>query len=344
MEKGDVEFIRSKLLPWANVKSVIIAYSSSTKKWPDIWIQLGEVPVITVTKEWARQDVHERRKRLVHEFLHIKGMEHDEKIGYSTVPARDSYSMKVYKSLIKNPIKVRNGVEIYHIPQWPEVKGIAVGGCILRLKAGLDPKIKHQEPGHAHNYPDDICFGWICAKSVEKIGEVEGRIVTKPSEFIRHEYAHILAPGTYHGKRFREVRRAIGNPARDSYSMKVYKGLVANPTGRKRRLEAKWSKEWQGLDSDEKRRLALNIPGNHDVFGVIDYTGVILGGGYVTLPSGDNCYVVIQWHREGDQDKWDNWYWCDDISSADARRMAQQHRRDLRLDAKWEREERLGTR
>ena len=218
MQKGDVEFIRDRLLPWVNVKSVIIAYSSSTKKWPDIWVQLGEVPVITVTKEWARQGVHERRKRLVHEFLHIKGMDHDDSIGYSTIPAKDSYSMKVYK------------------------------------------------------------------------------------------------------------------------------GLVANPTGRKRRLEAKWSNEWQGLDSDEKHRLTLNIPGNHDVFGVIDYTGVILGGGYVTLPSGDNCYVVIQWHREGDQDKWDNWYWCDDISSAEARRMAQHHRRDLRFDAKWEREERLGTR
>ena len=100
MEEGDIRFVREVLLPWSRVRAVRIAWSDSTKAWPDIWIELGEIPVITVTREWARQGVHERRKRLVHEFLHLRGMEHDESIGYSTRPERDSYSMKVYKEYL----------------------------------------------------------------------------------------------------------------------------------------------------------------------------------------------------------------------------------------------------
>ena len=108
IQQGDIEFVRTKLLPWSGVKAVKIAWSNSTKSWPDIWVQTGEVPVITVTKEWARQDVHERRKRLVHEFLHLKGLNHPEggsiRIGkyvYSTFPASDSYSKAVYRQLIQ---------------------------------------------------------------------------------------------------------------------------------------------------------------------------------------------------------------------------------------------------
>lgn len=101
MNKEDIEFIRTRLLPWAEVHAVHIEWSNSTKKWPDIWCYPYERPPrIVVTREWARQNVHERRKRLTHEFLHLRGMEHDERIGYSTVPARDSYSMKVYKEYL----------------------------------------------------------------------------------------------------------------------------------------------------------------------------------------------------------------------------------------------------
>ena len=99
--KSDIEFIRLKLLPWSGLKSVKLATSSSTTNYPDIWIDMSNhVPVITVTKEWARQDVHERRKRLVHEFLHAMGMSHDESIGYSTYPNKDRFSKMVYMKLI----------------------------------------------------------------------------------------------------------------------------------------------------------------------------------------------------------------------------------------------------
>lgn len=102
MTKGDVRFIKNVLLPWSGVRAVYIGWSSSTKKWPDIWLfWKNGVPVITVTKEWRSHDTHLRRSQLVHEFLHIRGMEHDEEKGYSTIPARDSYSKEVYRKLIK---------------------------------------------------------------------------------------------------------------------------------------------------------------------------------------------------------------------------------------------------
>lgn len=98
--KSDAAFVRNVLLPWSGVKSVKLALDDSTKKWPDIWVQKTSVPIITVTSEWLRQSIHERRKRLVHEFLHLCGVEHNDKIGYNTIPAKDLYSMKIYRRLI----------------------------------------------------------------------------------------------------------------------------------------------------------------------------------------------------------------------------------------------------
>lgn len=99
--KSDVDFIRNTLLPWASIKAIYLKWNNSTKKWPDIWIEKSFMPIITVTAEWRRQNIDERRKRLVHEFLHLKGLEHNESIGYSAFPNRDSYSIKIYRGLLK---------------------------------------------------------------------------------------------------------------------------------------------------------------------------------------------------------------------------------------------------
>ena len=101
--KGDEEFIRNIWLPWTGLRAVYIKFSNSQKKWPDIQIELEKIPIITVTPEWRRQDMHERHKRLVHEGLHSLGMEHG-KIGrydYNTIPSKDTYSRMVYRRLIK---------------------------------------------------------------------------------------------------------------------------------------------------------------------------------------------------------------------------------------------------
>ena len=98
--KEDIKFIKEVLIPFAKVDRLYIAWSRSKATWPDIWVTMNRIPKITVTQEWARQNIHERRKRLVHEGLHLRGLEHNESIGYSTFPAHDSYSKKVYRRLI----------------------------------------------------------------------------------------------------------------------------------------------------------------------------------------------------------------------------------------------------
>ena len=79
-----------------------IGYNASKKKWPDIWVEKNDIPVITVTQEWRGHNKHLRRSQLVHEFLHLLGIEHG-KIGnydYNTTPGRDSYSKYVYGKLV----------------------------------------------------------------------------------------------------------------------------------------------------------------------------------------------------------------------------------------------------
>ena len=98
--REDMPFIKVCLLPYFRIEKIAIEPNDSPETYPDIWVSMGGVfPVITVTGEWAKQDVDERRKRIVHEFLHIRGMNHDEKIGYSTYPKRDTFSKRVYERI-----------------------------------------------------------------------------------------------------------------------------------------------------------------------------------------------------------------------------------------------------
>ena len=100
LEPDDKKFAL-KLMKLFNVPKLRFEWSLSTKRWPDIWVTLNDVPVITVTQEWARQTKDERRKRLVHEFLHISRFDHNEKIGYSTYPEEDTFSRQLYNVIKK---------------------------------------------------------------------------------------------------------------------------------------------------------------------------------------------------------------------------------------------------
>jgi len=101
--KDDAAFITDVLLPKFGVKAIRLKHSNSKSKWPDIWVELKQVPVITVTDEWMRQDKDERRKRLVHELLHVRGMSHGRVNGlmYSSRPETDTYSKAVYQSIVR---------------------------------------------------------------------------------------------------------------------------------------------------------------------------------------------------------------------------------------------------
>lgn len=101
---SDEKFLRRAMRKF-NIQKLRVRFDSSAKKWPDIWIEeIRGIPTITVTREWAKQNMSERRSRLLHETLHCLGLQHG-KIGeytFSTKPAEDTYSKYVYQQLVRN--------------------------------------------------------------------------------------------------------------------------------------------------------------------------------------------------------------------------------------------------
>jgi len=101
MSQSDQSWLRGAMARFG-VERLRVRSSPSTAQWPDLWIEMSDPPMLTVTREWARQDTHERRKRLVHECLHLAGLEHGRigSLNYSTYPEKDSYSRAVYQSIV----------------------------------------------------------------------------------------------------------------------------------------------------------------------------------------------------------------------------------------------------
>jgi hypothetical protein len=86
-------------------------------------------------------------------------------------------------------------------PEWPEVAGIHLNGCVGTLRTYL--------PGHAahaHTSLNDEWTGWICVDHTASLGTTApitgnplfGRVLTQPNVVGAHEYAHLQA-GPYHG-------------------------------------------------------------------------------------------------------------------------------------------------
>ena len=102
--ESDKRFIQETLMPYFNVKKLTVSYVPSTKKWPDIWVEpTRPVPRITVTETWKRKSMRQRRIELVHECLHLSGLEHGRmgRFVYHTKPELDSYSELVYEAIIR---------------------------------------------------------------------------------------------------------------------------------------------------------------------------------------------------------------------------------------------------
>ena len=99
---SDIRWMMTRAMPALGIRQVRLATSQSKKIWPDCWTDGKK---ITVTKEWARQSMHERRKRLTHELAHLRGLEHGQvgNLNYSTYPAQDSFSRALYRSISANP-------------------------------------------------------------------------------------------------------------------------------------------------------------------------------------------------------------------------------------------------
>lgn len=104
---------------------------------------------------------------------------------------------------------------IYTVPGWPEVKGIFVGGCVDR---GVGSSFRAK--AHAHNVRGYKNFGWICVRSLKRVGEVKDNVITKPSQLLLHEYTHILTPNHGHDDTWRRKMKELGQPIPEQYRKK----------------------------------------------------------------------------------------------------------------------------
>jgi hypothetical protein len=95
--------------------------------------------------------------------------------------------------------------------QYPEVKGIYVGGCVQR---GEGSSFRAQ--AHAHTDSNWIYPGWICVRSAKRLYTSNGGA----SQLMLHELAHILT-GEGHTDKWRAKAKELGYRLPKHYKKKV---------------------------------------------------------------------------------------------------------------------------
>ena len=93
-------------MPYFKVPALRLSWDKSKETYPDIWCFPDMTPPrIVVTREWAKQDTAERRKRLVHEMIHISYKYKDDRqvqgMKYRSHPEQDEYSRYLYNYIEK---------------------------------------------------------------------------------------------------------------------------------------------------------------------------------------------------------------------------------------------------
>lgn len=101
MTGDDVRFAR-RALRYFSLPAVALSDEYSG----DCAVQLrpGAVPLVLLGPRWHAASQGERRKRLVHELLHVRGLGHDRsarRLGYYSSPRRDRLSRRVYAHLAR---------------------------------------------------------------------------------------------------------------------------------------------------------------------------------------------------------------------------------------------------
>jgi hypothetical protein len=146
--------------------------------------------------------------------------------GVSTVGTKHEIAVRLFRlqqtlaEIIKPPtgkelVAPRDLQAVYYVPNWPEVKGVFIGGCVAR---GVGSSFRAK--AHAHNEKTDPYFGWICLRSIKRAGEVKGNVITTPSQLLWHEYAHILTPNHFHDDAWRKKMKELGQPIQKQYQKK----------------------------------------------------------------------------------------------------------------------------
>ena len=100
-----MEWVRDRMMPALGLGKVTITEANEhTGTYPDLWSAPATM-TITITPEWARQPLHERRKRLLHEGIHLAwGWGHgarERKLGYYSRPDRDAFTRELYRRLFQ---------------------------------------------------------------------------------------------------------------------------------------------------------------------------------------------------------------------------------------------------
>ena len=99
------------------------------------------------------------------------------------------------------------------VPLMPALQGLFVGGCVERGEGS-----SFRAKAHAHNVPGRPFYGWVCVRSLKRIGAVtEAGVLMKPSRLLWHEYAHLLTPNHGHDDTWRRKMRELGQPIPRQY-------------------------------------------------------------------------------------------------------------------------------
>ena len=106
-------------------------------------------------------------------------------------------------------------------PDYPQVKGVFVGGCVDRGEGS-----SFRARAHAHCVKGNIKPGWICVRGWKRLegtyapasGAYAGTIV-KPNRILMHELAHILS-GHGHDDTWRRMMKELGQPLTKQYQKK----------------------------------------------------------------------------------------------------------------------------
>ena len=101
---------------------------------------------------------------------------------------------------------------ILTVPKMPEIAGLFIGGCVQRGEGS-----SFRAKAHAHNFPGTPFHGWICVRSLKRVGLVKDGAVVHPSRLLWHEYAHILTPKHGHDDAWRATMRRLGQPITKQY-------------------------------------------------------------------------------------------------------------------------------